>query len=52
MEQTNLQAVEIKKTWETPAIIEIEKSTILAGPGGGNDGNGVGAGAAGAPAAS
>lgn len=52
MEKSILHTSEIKKTWETPTIIEIEKTTILAGPGGSNDGQGVGTGAAGAPVAS
>lgn len=51
MKTTSLQPemTEIKKVWETPTLIEINKSKIL-GPGGNwNDGQGQGAGSAGGP---
>jgi hypothetical protein len=41
METTSLQtkSTEIKKTWETPTLTEIDKSMILGGTDLGNDGN-------------
>ena len=38
MDTLKLETADIKKTWETPAIIEINKATILGNPGVGGDG--------------
>jgi|GEM_PF-5519088 len=38
MDTLKLETADIKKTWETPAIIEINKTAILNQPGIGGDG--------------